>query len=87
MWLACAMFKVKVLQNCLLFLPQADLVTLSLFSSLLTVAGRDHEWAASPLQPKQSTVKAEARLRTGAGEFVILRNTLFRGLLSVHLFH
>lgn len=49
MWLACAMFKVKVLQNCLLFLPQADLVTLSFLSSWLTVVGRDQEWAASPL--------------------------------------
>lgn len=69
MWLACAMFKVRVLQNCLLFLPQADLVTLSLFSSLLTAAGRDHEWAASPLQPDRAkAVKAEARLRTGSQE-------------------
>lgn len=50
MWFAWAAFKVKVLQNCLPFLPQADLVMLSLLLSLLTVSGKDHWWAASPLQ-------------------------------------
>lgn len=52
--MACAVFKVKVLQNCLWFLPQVDLVTVSRFSSVLTVAGRDHVWAASPLQPDKA---------------------------------
>lgn len=63
MWLAWAAVKVRVLQNCWPFFPQADLVMLSLLLSLLTVSGKDHEWAAAPLQSqrrKQNAVRAGA---------------------------
>ena len=62
-WFAWAVVKVKVLQNSLPFLPQADFVMLSLFLSLLTVSGKDHEWSAFPLQSqkrKENTIRAGA---------------------------
>lgn len=43
-----------MLQNCLSLLPQVDFVMLSLRLSFLTEAGRDHEWAASPLHLRYS---------------------------------